>query len=114
MARNASTNSNEITVSRTMPESVAAEAAVLGSMIFDPKCIGSVVEKLKAVDFYRVEHQMIFEAVTALYEKNRGGDLDAVLLRDELEKRKQIEDVGGVEYLAKIMNSVPSAANVEY
>jgi len=114
MARKANTNSNEITAGRTMPESLAAEAAVLGSMIIDPQCIGLVVDKLKTVDFYRMEHQMIFEALTALYEKNPGGSLDAVLLRDELEKRKQLEDIGGVEYLAKVMESVPSSANVEY
>jgi replicative DNA helicase len=40
--------------------------------------------------------------------------IDGVLLRDELEKRNQIESIGGVEYLSKVMNSVPSAANVMY
>ncbi len=99
---------------RSMPESLAAEAAVLGSMIFDPNCISEVVEQLKTDAFYRIEHQMIFDALVALYEKNRGEAIDAVLLRDELEKRKQLEEVGGVEYLAKIMDSVPSSANAMY
>lgn len=99
---------------RSMPESLAAEAAVLGSMMIDPECIGDVIEQLNADAFYRIEHQMIFDALVALYEKNKGGTLDAVLLRDELEKRKQLEDIGGVEYLAKIMDSVPSSANVMY
>ena len=101
---------------RHMPESLAAEAAVLGSMIIDPECIGQVVERssIKTDAFYRVEHQMIFDALIALYEKNKGGSLDAVLLRDELEKRKQLEAIGGVEYLARIMDSVPSSANVMY
>jgi len=99
---------------RSMPESLAAEAAVLGSMIVDPECINEVVEHLEAAAFYRLEHQMIFDAVVALYEKNKGEGLDAVLLRDELEKRKQLEQVGGVEYLAKVMDSVPSSANVMY
>jgi len=103
-----------IGASRSMPESLAAEAAVLGSMIFNPKCINEVVEQLKADAFYRTEHQIIFDALVALYEKNRGEGLDGVLLRDELEKRKQIEDVGGVEYIEKILNSVPSSANVMY
>ena len=99
---------------RHMPESLAAEAAVLGSMIVDPECINEVVEHLEAAAFYRLEHQMIFDAVVALYEKNRGEGLDAVLLRDELEKRKQLEQVGGVDYIAKVMESVPSSANVTY
>ena len=88
---------------------------MLGSMLIDPECIGQVLEKIKtSSSFYRHENQIIFDALIALYEKNRGGNLDAVLLRDELEKRKQLEEVGGVEYLAKIMESVPSSANVMY
>jgi replicative DNA helicase len=97
-----------------MPESVAAEAAVLGSMIIDPECIGEVVEQLEREAFYRAENRHIFEALVGLYEKNRGEAIDAVLLRDELEKRKQLEAVGGVEYIARIMDSVPSSANVAY
>jgi len=97
-----------------MPESLAAEAAVLGSMIIDPQCISEVVEQLKTDAFYRVEHRYIFDAIIALYEKNKGEATDAVLLRDELEKRKQLEAAGGVEYLAKIMESVPSSASVMY
>ncbi len=99
---------------RTMPESFESEAAVLGSMITDNKCISEVVEQLSSNAFYRVEHQMIFEAIIGLYEKNRGGVIDGVLLRDELKKRKQLDEVGGAEYLGKIMESVPSSANIGY
>ena len=101
-------------LNRRMPESLAAEAAVLGSMIIDPECIGSVVEQLETNAFYRIEHQMIFDALIALYEKNKDEGLDGLLLRDELEKRKQLEAIGGVEYLAKVIDSVPSSANVMY
>ncbi len=99
---------------RSMPESLAAEAAVLGSMVVDPQCIGQVVEILQQDAFYRVEHQVIFDALVGLYEKNRGSAIDGLLLRDELEKRKQLEAVGGVDYLAKVLESVPSSANVMY
>jgi replicative DNA helicase len=99
---------------RSMPESLSAEAAVLGSMIIDPECIGDVVEIVEQDSFYRTEHQYIFDAIIALFEKHRSHGIDAVLLRDELEKRKQLEKVGGVEYIAKILDSVPSSANVAY
>ena len=101
---------------RSMPESLAAEAAVLGSMIIDPQCIPDVIEQadIETSSFYRIENQIIFDALIALYEKNRGDALDAVLLRDELEKRKQLENIGGVEYLARVVESVPSSANVMY
>ena len=108
---------------RSMPESLAAEAAVLGSMIVDPECISEVVELVTTDAFYRTEHRYLFEAILELYQKNPfekltdGGTLrgiDMVLIRDELEKRKQLEGVGGVEYLVKVAESVPSSANVNY
>lgn len=101
-------------VGRAMPESLEAEAAVLGSMLIDHECIGSVIEELKAEAFYRIEHQHIFDALVSLYEKNKGGELDAVLLRNELKGRNQFDEIGGAEYLVKIVNSVPSSANVGY
>lgn len=105
--------SGDLSVVRNMPESLAAEAAVLGSMLIDPECIGDVVEQLTTEAFYRIEHRYIYDALISLYEKNKGIGIDAVLLRDELEKRNQLEEVG-VEYIAKILGSVPSSANVGY
>lgn len=99
---------------RSMPESLEAEAAVLGSMMIDPACIGQVAETLKADAFYRVEHQLIFNALILLYEKNKGEGIDGVLLRNELQNRGQLDEVGGVDYLVKLMDSVPSSANVLY
>ncbi len=111
--RNLNAERSDLT-GRAMPESLAAEAAVLGSMVIDPACIGHVVEILNRDSFYRIENQLIYEAIIALYEKNRGEGIDGVLLRDELERRKQLEQIGGVEYIGKIFNSVPSSANVGY
>jgi replicative DNA helicase len=108
------TPSNTLFTARNMPESLAAEAAVLGSMIIDPQCISDVVEVIEAVAFYRIEHQIIFDAIISLYEKNRGQGLDAVLLRNELENNNRLQEIGGIDYLGRIMESVPSSANVMY
>ncbi|MBN1361058.1 MAG: replicative DNA helicase [Sedimentisphaerales bacterium] len=99
---------------RSMPESLPAEAAVLGSMIVDPRCIGDVVESLERNAFYHTEHQMIFDAIVALYERNRGEGIDGVLVRNELERHEQLEAIGGLEYLQRVIESVPSSANVTY
>jgi len=99
---------------RSLPESLAAEAAVLGSMLLDPECIGDIIELLETESFFRIEHRYIFDALITLYEKNKGIGIDAVLLRDELAKRSRLEEVGGVEYIGRILDSVPSAANVAY
>lgn len=76
-----------------MPESLEAEAAVLGSMILDRECIGQVIQLITAGAFYRPEHREIFDALVALYESN--SHIDLVLLRDELKKRKKLKSVGG-------------------
>jgi len=104
----------KLMVGRSMPESLAAEAAVLGSMIISPVCVADVLQHLSRQAFYRPEHQMIFDAVIALYEKRPVEAIDGVLLRDELQNRKQLEAIGGVDYLGRVMESVPSAANVMY
>jgi replicative DNA helicase len=99
---------------RSMPESLSAEAALLGSMIIDPECIGEVIEILQADAFYRIEHRHIYDALISLYERNKGVGIDGVLLRDELIKCNRLEEVGGVEYIGRILDSVPSSANAMY
>ncbi|MBN1788045.1 MAG: replicative DNA helicase [Sedimentisphaerales bacterium] len=105
--------SPNLVAGRTMPQSLEAEAALLGSMLLDPECIGLVVQRVKTEAFYRLEHQMMFDAVVGLWEK-KGSQFDLVLLRDELKKRNQLDEVGGAQYLAKVAESVPSSANVEH
>ena len=97
---------------RTLPVSIEAEAAALGSMILDRECIGQVVEQIDADAFSLPEHQYIFEAIIGLYEAN--SKIDLVLLRDELTHRDRLKAAGGVDYLVRVAESVPTAANVEY
>jgi len=101
-------------VLRSMPQSLAAEAAVLGSMIVDPRCIGDVVELLNRDAFYHTEHQLIFDVIIALFEKNRGEGIDGFLVRDELQRRDHTAAIGGWEYLQRVIETVPSSANVVY
>lgn len=99
---------------RSMPEDLGAEAAVLGSMIIDPRCIGDVIETLNRNAFYHSEHQMLFDAVISLYEKNHGEGIDGLLVRNELERQNQLDAVGGSEYLQRVIETVPSSASVQY
>ncbi len=107
-------SSGETPLLRSMPESLPAEAAVIGSMIVDPRCIGDVIEKIDREAFYHTEHQIIFDAILELFGKNRGEGIDGILVRDELERHGQLEEIGGLEYLRQVMETVPSSANVEY
>ncbi len=97
---------------RKVPVSPEAEAAVLGSMLLDRECIGDILEHNNADCFSLTEHRIIFESILSLYENN--SEIDLVLLRDELKKRKSLDAVGGVDYLVRIADTVPSSANAVY
>jgi len=98
---------------KALPASIEAEAAVLGSMILDRECVGQVIEQFQDLDAFSMpEHRLIYDAIVGLYEAN--SKIDLVLLRNELTKRDRLKAAGGVDYLVRIAESVPTAANVEY
>src|SRR6185437_16487020 len=90
-----------------------AESGVLGSMIIQPDVIGPVCMLIaKSSVFYKEEHQILFDVLVSLYEKNT--PIDALVLTSALRSGNQLEAVGGLEYLHQVISSVPSAANAEY
>lgn len=97
---------------RVPPQSIPAEACVLGSMILDSNCIDVVVQIISDTHFYRPAHQLIFQVLTEM--KDAGAPIDLVTVKEELILRKQLEQVGGVEYLADLVSGVPNAASSEY
>lgn len=97
---------------RTLPQNIEAEQAVLGSMLLDKEAIYSVMEILKASDFYLESHRLIFEAIVEL--NSQGQAVDLVTLTEELRSRGLLEEVGGVSNLAMLSSVVPTAANAEY
>lgn len=97
---------------RTAPQNNEAEQSVLGSILLQPNALISANEFIQANDFYRRGHQLIFQAMIDLNEKNE--EIDIVTVADHLASNKQLEDVGGTPYLAELSNIVPTAANVEY
>ncbi len=97
---------------RIPPHSIEAEACVLGSMLLHDLSIDIVVQIAKPDHFYRPVHQTIFEALVDM--RQAGKPVDLVLLRDELKRRQQLDEIGGVDYLVRLAEGVPSAANAEY
>jgi len=84
----------------------------LGSILLEKDSILNCVEILHWEDFYKTAHQLIYQCALDLFEKNQAVDL--ITLTEELKKRKQLDEVGGASYLATLMSSVPTAANVIY
>ncbi|UVI30304.1 replicative DNA helicase [Paenibacillus spongiae] len=97
---------------RVPPQNTEAEQAVLGAVLIQTESLVTAMERLRSEDFYTPSHQLIFEAMIELGEANQ--PIDLVTLTSYLQDRQQLEEIGGVSYLAKLANSVPTAANVDY
>ena len=97
---------------RLPPQNIEAEQSVLGAILLDNEASYQVAEILVEKDFYRESHRQIFAAIRVLVEKNEPADL--VTLTNELKQNSKLDAVGGVAYLAQLVEAVPTAANVEY
>jgi len=95
------------------PQNLEAEMGVLGSILLMHEAIDEVGDVLRPDHFYADRHQKIFGAVLGLYENGKRG-IDAVTLAEELDRRNQLDEIGGVEYLSKILEAVPNAAHAKY
>lgn len=92
------------------PHDLDAEVSVLGSILIDPDAIIRVADLLNAESFYEPAHQKIYEAMETLYEKRQ--PIDAVTLTNQLKKMKALTDAGGAAMIARLSNTVSTAANV--
>ena len=125
----------EPTIDRVPPHSIEAEQGVIGCLLLDPEeglqyCLEHLrtprqldrsktesgrhgtLRDLRTTFFYELKHQVIFEAMLEMNEAKQG--IDLITLKQTLSDNNQLEAVGGVAYLSTLMDSVPSAANLEY
>lgn len=93
------------------PQDIEAEQAVIGSMLTDQDAVIAAIEVLKPEDFYREDHQKIYEAIMNIY--NRAEPIDIITLKAELTSMGKLDAVGGLEYIAGLPDKVPTTANVE-
>jgi len=114
VSRAGSTTAKESDVfgGRQPPYNVEAEQAVLAAMLLDAEAALSGAALLDDAMFYREGHRRLFRAMRAIVE--RGGVVDPVTLKEEVERRGEIEAVGGIEYLSYLLDVVPTAANLDY
>ncbi|MFP4345966.1 MAG: replicative DNA helicase [Anaerolineales bacterium] len=96
---------------KTVPHNIEAEEAVLGAILIDPEGIFRVLSFLRAEHFYLQKHRWLYEAIVSLHERRE--PIDFLTLTTELERRDQLEALGGAAYVARLANIVPSAINIE-
>lgn len=96
---------------RFPPQDIEAEAAVLGCCLIDSYAASEAGQQLREPDFYKGAHRLIFHHIQEIAV---AGDVpDSVLLRDRLQAEGQLEEIGGTEYLMRLGDVVPSAANLD-
>jgi replicative DNA helicase len=95
---------------RVPPHSIQAEQSVLGGLMLDNAAWDQVADRVVKTDFYRREHQLIFQAIGSLADRSQ--PFDVVTLAEELERRGELNAAGGLAYVGALASDTPSAANI--
>jgi replicative DNA helicase len=99
------------TLGKKLPASLEAERAVLGALLLNDEYLSQVAEVLSANDFYAPEHKLIYQCMLDIAQKFKRSDL--LTLQDELEKRGELEKIGGIVYLVTLQEDIPSIGLIE-
>jgi replicative DNA helicase len=102
---------NPLGAGRVPPQNVEAEQSVLGGVLFDNAAMARAMEYLKTgEEFYKPSHRLIYSAFLELFERSE--PIDLMTVSERLRKRKILDEAGGLDYLAKLMELTPTATNV--
>lgn len=97
---------------RNIPQSIEAEKAVLGSAFLSKTALQKMCDELSSEYFYSDANAKIFETLQELNDES--SPIDITIVTNRLSDKKILSQVGNVEYLSEIIDSVPSASNIEY
>ena len=103
-------NTGNANALKVAPYSEEAEQAVLGSILMDKESMIKVFDLLKGEDFYFEKHQILWELMVEHYNHHK--PIDLLTVSNSLEEKKQLDNVGGLSYLAELSASVPSASHI--
>ena len=99
-------------MARVMPSNKEAEMSVLGVTFIDNSLIDSICEEVRADMFFDERNKFLFEAINELHKN--GVPVDAGMVKEELDKKKRLSAVGGIEYISEVIDSVITTANLSY
>ena len=99
-----------MTILKTLPHSVEAEQMILGGILVDEESFINVAGLLHEGHFYRKEHQLLFHHIVKLKSQRR--NVDALTVADSLEQSKELEYVGGHEYINGLVDATASSGNI--
>lgn len=101
---------NKISADKLPPQALEIEKTLLGSLLIDKEAINKVADLLKPEDFYQRSHQVIYQAVMALFDKRE--PIDLLSLTNKLEEMGHLENIGGMAYLTSLAGSVGTSAHI--
>ena len=94
------------------PHNLEAEQAVLGGVLLNNDAMNQLVDILSPDDFYREAHSTIFDGMVHLY--NESEPIDVITLSETLTRKSRLEKIGGIDYLAVLVQSVSTSAGIVY
>lgn len=103
---------SDAVANRLPPHNIEAEESLLSAILIDNHALLDVLEILSDGDFYKTAHQRIFASMTALF--NRNEPIDLVTLSNQLKQQDQLEKIGGVTYLSRLIDTIPLAVNTQH
>ncbi|MDA0941557.1 MAG: replicative DNA helicase [Proteobacteria bacterium] len=95
---------------RLPPHSIEAEQSLLGGLLIDNEALDKVADVVSVSDFYRQDHQIIYQHIHQLIERSQPADI--VTVGESLESNAELNTVGGLEYLGLLAENTPTAANI--
>lgn len=102
----------DVSIHKVPPQNLEAEQSILGGILLDNQALNPVLEIMDQSDFYSDAHRKIFTAILELNNRNEPADL--ITLSNIMKDQKKLDQVGGVSYLASLVDNVGSAANIAY
>lgn len=103
-------SSRDQMLERPLPHNAEAERAILGAIILDNSLVNQAIELLRPDDFYVRAHQFVFRAMIALSE--RGGEINPILLGEELRREGALEQTGGIAFISELTYGLPHFTNI--
>ena len=97
---------------RSPPHSREAEESVIGAVLLSEEAVNEVMDRIHPEDFYVPAHQAIFESMRELFDATQ--PIDAVTVSESLRSKGELEKIGGIQYLTRLVDIVPSTSNVVY
>ena len=98
--------------SRALPSDIEAEMSVLGVSFLNKESLEKISDEVTEDMFYSDKNRTIFKAIINLYKN--GDPIDLTTVKAELDKKKSLNEIGGITYLMEVIDSVVTAANLSY